>query len=672
MIVLGRILQKYLSNSLYIDRHNRITKDIINTFNVKKNAAIITRDIKDLGFDRVRLFFYEKKDNVFQIIPKFQIGLRDKTNIEKFENLSRPLNEDYVANRIIQSRSPLILKIESSPHHSILEEEGLEEFAAIPIFMDKIAIGHIAVDNKYSKTPLKPLYKIFTHISRFVSLAFKQNQEDIFDYEKIKAHDDEIKKQRDRYENFINNMNSFFIAIEIDKFNIVQFNKTAEQFFNIDKKSAIGKRAVRLFDKKARPKVRDILRKTFLSGKITRGEFKTKIGNRECIIGYNTRRIHDMWHKGKYLITMAGTDITEYNKLKKELANERNILKTLINGISDGLTVINKKLMVNWANRAYRNMFGFTSKTPVFCYQAYKRKTSCPNCPAAYVLKTNNTRCLSIYDADRKRHLELILKPVKREGKKTPEILEIVQDITEQRKLMDDLEGTNRRLRKMDRNKSEFIAAVSHELRNPLTSIRSFTEILMSYKDEKKSTQQEFLGIIKEESDRLSRMIGNLLSLSWSNGAKKRWRWKKLAISAIIQKATRELSKPIKQKRIYLKTHISSDLPLVRAEEDQLLEILTNLLDNAIKYTPQKGQIIVGARKMKDKILVSVSDTGPGIPVKYNKKIFESFFRADDNNKGTGLGLAICRKIIQRHKGNIWVESKPGRGATFKFSLPIK
>lgn len=651
---------------------NRIIKAILNVSSTKRTIDLVVKEIKNLGFDRVRLFLYEKRNNINQVVAKAQIGLRNKRNIQKFRTLSWPMRQDYAAKKIMRERSSIILKRERGPRYLFLEKQGLREYAIIPILIDKIVIGHISVDNKYSKRSLKLMSKNLTLASRFASLAFERNRKYLFDRKRVKEHAKQIRRQRDRYESLITHMNSFFIAVEENNFKIVQFNRTAEILFNIDKKSVIGKKVMTLFDKRARPRVKDILKKTLVAERITRGEFKSTIGHRECVIGYNTRRVPDIWHKGKYIITIIGADITEYNKLKKELANERDILKSLVDDIDDGLAIIDNKYTVTWANRIYASKFGFTPKAPSFCYEAYNQKAPCPDCPSDYVFKVKKTGYLSLYDSNKKRYYELILKPIGADKSTSGELLEIVQDVTEHKGLIDDLEKVNRRLRKLDRNKSEFIAAVSHELRNPLTSIKSFAEILMSYQDEEKPRQQEFLKIINEESDRLGRMIVDLLSLSRTDVTKRRWRWKKLVISELIQKAVRELSQQIKGKEIDLKIEVPPNFPVVKGDEDRLIEVLSNLLDNAVKFTPQKGNIIIGGCKMKDKILIFVSDSGPGIPAEYIKKIFVPFFRVDSNDKGTGLGLSICRKILDRHKGNIWAESKHGHGATFKFHLPVK
>ena len=237
------------------------------------------------------------------------------------------------------------------------------------------------------------------------------------------------------------------------------------------------------------------------------------------------------------------------------------------------------------------------------------------------------------------------------------------------------------KLRKIDRLKDQLISNISHELRTPLTAIKSFSEILLNY-DENEETKKEFLSIINSESDRLTRLINNILDLSKLESGTAKWQLEPLNIEMVIDSAVDTLQSLLMQKKIKLVKKYAQDLPSVFADHDKLTQVIVNLVNNAIKFSPEGGKItitteLLPATKKRKRacIKVGVTDQGPGIPKKYLDVIFEKFgqvLETDDGNKpsGTGLGLTISREIIHHLGGRIWVESKPGKGATFYFELP--
>jgi len=245
------------------------------------------------------------------------------------------------------------------------------------------------------------------------------------------------------------------------------------------------------------------------------------------------------------------------------------------------------------------------------------------------------------------------------------------------------LQEANRKLQELDKMKDTFLSTVSHELRTPLTSIKSFTEILLSYEEEDKETQREFLNIINEESDRLTKLIDDFLDISKIDSGRIRWENTELVITEIIKSATNATSALSTQKNLRVNVELEPNLPPVWGDKDRLVQVVTNLLSNAIKFTPEGGEIRVAAEVLKgseagsvsDVMRVSVSDTGIGVAPEEQERIFEKFRQAGntltDKPKGTGLGLAICKEIVEHYGGKIWVESELGKGSTFYFTLPI-
>jgi sigma-B regulation protein RsbU (phosphoserine phosphatase) len=238
-------------------------------------------------------------------------------------------------------------------------------------------------------------------------------------------------------------------------------------------------------------------------------------------------------------------------------------------------------------------------------------------------------------------------------------------------------------LKRLDEMKDSFLSSVTHELRTPLTSIRSFAEILVEYPDESRETRKGFYLIIKRESERLSRLIDDVLDLSKIRAGKIEWRLKKLHSVSVIQKAIDAVSCLMLKKDLRLVTEIEEGLPAFRADEDRIIQVLTNLVGNAIKFTPQGGEIRISAKLLegkrsedrRDLIRISVSDTGIGISKEDLSRVFDDYSQCrntlSEMPKGTGLGLPICKEIVSRHCGNIWVESEKGKGSTFHITLPV-
>jgi signal transduction histidine kinase/GAF domain-containing protein len=230
----------------------------------------------------------------------------------------------------------------------------------------------------------------------------------------------------------------------------------------------------------------------------------------------------------------------------------------------------------------------------------------------------------------------------------------------------------------VDRLKSEFVSTVSHELRTPMTSIKGYADLmLMGAAGQLTDPQIRYLKVIKSNADRLHDLVNDLLNISRIETGKTTLDLRPLDVPQIIEQAVGHLHGRIQheEKPMHIKTEIAPGLPLVNADHTRVTQILTNLVDNAFNYTPPDGQIIIQARATDVHVHISISDNGIGISKENKDKIFDRFFRADDEAvqkvSGTGLGLSIVRSLIEMHGGYLQVESEPGKGSTFTFNLPV-
>jgi len=227
------------------------------------------------------------------------------------------------------------------------------------------------------------------------------------------------------------------------------------------------------------------------------------------------------------------------------------------------------------------------------------------------------------------------------------------------------------KLKEIDKVKSDFFSLMSHELRTPLTSIKEGTTLLLEGAGgEINKKQRGLLKIIEEESNRLIGHVNSILDLSKMEAKMMTYNFIQADIVPLINKAIFEIEPLSRSKNITTELNISKELPLVKMDPERILQVLRNLIGNAMKFTPDNGRIIIAARLADRNLEVSVRDTGPGIPKENLIAIFDKF-KSSRDHKGTGLGLAIVKHIIKAHGGKVWAESEPKQGSTFTFLLPV-
>jgi signal transduction histidine kinase len=239
-----------------------------------------------------------------------------------------------------------------------------------------------------------------------------------------------------------------------------------------------------------------------------------------------------------------------------------------------------------------------------------------------------------------------------------------------------ELRAANERLQELDRMKDDFVSTVSHELRTPLTSIRAFAEMLFDRPDTPLEKREKFLGIILKETERLTRLINQILDLAKIESGRAEWRTEALDMRELVRDAAAATSQLFADKGIALEMQLPERVPLVVADRDRLQQVLLNLLSNAVKFSPIRDALVrVALTPEPDRVRVDVSDNGAGIDPRDHDSIFEKFRQVGDTltdkPRGTGLGLPISRRIVRQFGGELWVESVPGEGATFSFTLPL-
>ena len=240
-----------------------------------------------------------------------------------------------------------------------------------------------------------------------------------------------------------------------------------------------------------------------------------------------------------------------------------------------------------------------------------------------------------------------------------------------------------------DAAKSSFLSTVSHELRTPLTSVLGFAKIIRRRLEERlfpliadedrkvMQTKQQVLdnlGVVVSEGERLTKLIDDVLDLAKIEAGKFTWNMASVSMAEVIERATSATSSLFEAKKLTLVRELEPDLPSITGDQDRLIQVVINLISNAVKFT-DSGTIKCALRRDGDDLVVSVTDSGIGIAPADQPKVFEKFKQVGDTltdkPKGTGLGLPICKEIVEYHGGRVWVESHLGKGSTFSFTLPI-
>ena len=230
-------------------------------------------------------------------------------------------------------------------------------------------------------------------------------------------------------------------------------------------------------------------------------------------------------------------------------------------------------------------------------------------------------------------------------------------------------------LRRLERVRQDFVANVSHEFKTPLTAIQGFAETLLGGAIEDPRNNRRFLEVIREHAVRLARLTDDLLKLARIEAGKLEIQFLPVNVAELLESCAETTLLKATRKQISFEIDVPINMPPVRGDASLLHDVLQNLLDNAVQYTPEGGQLRVTATASPREAIITVSDTGIGIPLADQERIFERFYRVDAARSreagGTGLGLSIAKHIIEAHGGRLWVESEVGHGSKFSFSVPI-
>ncbi len=359
--------------------------------------------------------------------------------------------------------------------------------------------------------------------------------------------------------------------------------------------------------------------------------------------------------------------IAQLEKRAVRLSDEKQRIDNIIHNMAEGMVVVDAQGKIMLVNQAAESLLGI-SKDDVgkLLKEVVKDEhllTVARSIAPAGETVEKDIELLS-GDESTKRVLRTSSAVVEDPNGNTVGMVTTLNDITRQREV--------------EKIKAEFLANVSHELRTPLVAIqKSIAMILDKTAGEISPTQQQFISIADRNSKRLTLLINDLLDLAKLEARRMQLKRQLAGLDQVISEAVTSLEQWAKTKSVSIETDISAGLPLISADPNRLVQVLVNLIGNAIKFTPANGKITVSCSPSADgsSLEVRVKDTGVGIPKDDLNKIFDKFYQTKERPvsdiSGTGIGLAIVKEIVELHGGKVWAESEPGSGAVFIFTMPL-
>ncbi len=346
-----------------------------------------------------------------------------------------------------------------------------------------------------------------------------------------------------------------------------------------------------------------------------------------------------------------------------EMSTEKSKVEAIINNMSDGVAALNGKGHLIQINPSARRLIkNLNLKVPVLSRSGFGLLRSLIGSEATRrFIRKQEPLTAEISSQDPACTMLVKIAPFKVEKGKLDGTLIVLHDITRERELT--------------RRQEEFVADVSHELRTPLATVKSYVETLLDGAAEEPEARTRFLKVLARETERMVSMVKDLLVLSQMDSNRLEWQKAEVDLRSMALEAAGQARQKLSGDLPPVNVHIEPDFSKAFADRDKVMRVFTNLLNNALKYTPPGGEINVRALKEDHHTRVIIEDNGSGISEEELPRIFERFYRVEKTRSrdygGTGLGLSIARKIIEAHGGKIWIESAPGKGTRVSFTLPV-
>lgn len=356
----------------------------------------------------------------------------------------------------------------------------------------------------------------------------------------------------------------------------------------------------------------------------------------------------------------------EFEKSSKgKLMSEKNKSVAIVDSISDPLLVLDTDFKIIFINSACGNFFNISEhKAPGKHFIEVIRNTDIYDYISNSInmdMSSEEQKIVNLVNNDERYYFNIVVTAFKDKNAKLNGVVVLFQDVTQ--------------LKHLEEVKGDFISTISHEFKTPLTSIMIGTSLL---KDDNigplNDKQKDITAAIQEDSERLSELVTNLLRLTRLQSGNSIFNLQPNSVIGIIENSVKKFYDQASSREVNLYYEADESLPRVMADSEKMTWVINNLISNALKYTNAGDSIQIRAYIKTNKMYIEVKDSGIGIPLEYQSKIFDKFMQVEGNDnefRGTGLGLAIAKEIIEAHNGDIWCESELDLGSIFTFTLPL-
>ena len=351
--------------------------------------------------------------------------------------------------------------------------------------------------------------------------------------------------------------------------------------------------------------------------------------------------------------------------LERRIAGRESDTQTILGAMEDGVLVVDARSLITLMNPTFQKLFDLRDPAVGVPLVEAVRHATLDQLIAETLESGEAMRNeLSITDSRThgERHIEVSAVPIKKAGDEMSGAVVLFHDITT--------------LKQLDQIRREFVANVSHELRTPLSILRGYIEVLLDEPETSRAELARILSIMERHSKRLQRLVDDLLSLAQLESSQATLELSVVRVDELFNNLIRDWKEKLAAKNLKVIGDLTPEAVTVHADPTRLEEVLYNLLDNAVKFSPENGQIHLRATRLGSDTILSVADNGFGISKEHLPRIFERFYRADKARSrelgGTGLGLAIVKHIAQLHGGRVEAESEVGQGTTIRLILPVQ
>lgn len=484
------------------------------------------------------------------------------------------------------------------------------------------------------------------------------------------------------------------IAVLDRNFRLVRCNQSMMRWIldscGLDESRLPGLPALDIMPQEFRPDWKHILRRVLVEGRsFEQPRVHQVVGGAEF---FHRVRLHPIMDESGNVheALLLFEDVTEYVRLERRLAETTDYLNLLIESLNDGFYAMDTEGKFSFCNQAFLDMLGLRNSSDLFAKEPMDIVMP-EEAPKIERMLERRRRGEKVFFETLLRRIDGSSLPVQissaplfRSGEFAG-IVGIAHDLSERRRLQAMVEESHKyleiayeELSVLDKMKSDFIAIASHELRTPLSIIKGYADAFQFGElGELTPFQMDKIRIINARADQMTKIINDLLDITrMEEGRLVGERWP-APVEGLVLNAASEYEGQAQQAGLTLRHSVAEGLPPVSVDVWRIHQVLENLIGNAIKFTPPGGEIEVSARLAEDPDMVEmeVRDTGPGIPLEQQRKLFTMFYQIETDSTrsagGLGLGLVISKGIVEGHGGRIWVESEPGRGSSFKFTLPV-